>query len=502
MSAGQKLRDSEIEYCKKHPIYFTENWGHIEDHEAAERGESLIQPFYLWEMQRKALEDLATHKRVIILKARQLGISWLVLHYIVNTLLTPGKTAIGLSKSETEAKELIRRTVFILSCIPELIVEKRKRSELWSGAWYESTALELTMHFGDVSSTFQCFASSESAARSFTADILFFDEWAFQQYDRQIWQAAYPTINRPSSGQVIGVSTIKRGSLFEEKWSDENNFYKIFLPWNANPERTKEWYEQTKSELGDLIYAEYPATVEEALMVPGGAFFPEVTNESILTNDMIVTNRVTYFCMDYGLDKLAAYWINMDAFGNAQIVYELYESDMTIGAAVDSIRKIENRLIDTKMIEKVKMHLAPKDLWNREQVQGKSRAVIFAEFGLNLVRSNSDVAAGCSALKEYLSHGEGQKGKLTILHECAPNLLRCLKKIQKDENRPNIYANSPHELTHSIDAIRYWAIYWTHGGESNPREHTVTWRRDQWEDFRNANEADRKYLMEIWGKPR
>ena len=91
---------------------------------------------------------------------------------------------------------------------------------------------------------------------------------------------------------------------------------------------------------------------------------------------------------------------------------------------------------------------------------------------------------------------------MTILQDCAPNLLRCLKKIQKDENRPNIYANSPHELTHSIDAIRYWAIYWTHGGETNQREHTVTWRRDQWEDFRNANEADRKYLMEIWGKPR
>jgi hypothetical protein len=37
------------------------------------------------------------------------------------------------------------------------------------------------------------------------------------------------------------------------------------------------------------------------------------------------------------------------------------------------------------------------------------------------------------------------------------NLERCLTKIQKDKNKPNVYAKQPHELTHIVDAFRYFA---------------------------------------------
>lgn len=499
MSDIEDIREAEIEYCRNDVVYFVLNYGHIEDRDADE----VVQPFRLWKEQIEALKSIQSHKRSIILKARQLGISWLVLHYAVWMLRCfSGRSVIGMSRSETEAMELIRRAAFILRQMPELIAEKGEIPEGWTDAWFENTALTLTIHFPDKTlSVFRCFASNENSARSFTADLLIFDEWAFQQADRQIWASAYPVINRPNSGQVIGVSTIKRGSLFEELFTSENDFNKIFIPWYADPKRDKKWYEETKKVLKDDMQAEYPASIDEALTVPGGAFFPEVTDDSILTDKPLEGAVNTYFVMDYGLDMLAAYWINRDSFGNAQIIREHYENNLIIGAAADTIMSITRAMIEDGTISQVIQWLAPPDLWNRSQESGKSRAILFQECGLNLTKVSNDIAAGCAALKEYLAHGIGERGKLTILNDCAPNLLRCLKKIQHDEKKPNIYANNPHELTHSVDAARYYAVYWTVNAVDPAKTRKKRWRKDQWEDYYNASPEDRAYLRQKWGEP-
>lgn len=495
-----EIRENEIEYCRDHIVYFVEKYGHIEDREAPE----IIVPFELWDEQKQTLEDFLNHKWTIVLKARQLGISWLVLHYAVHKLVCySGRSIIGMSKSETEAKELVRRTVMILRHMRALVREKTDRAG-WDGAWFDWNALSVTVHFpkgGD--STFQCFASGENATRSFTADLIIFDEWAFQQFDRSIWKAALPVVNRPNSGQVIGVSTIERGSLFEELYTTpDNGFYKVFIPWYADPRRNQEWYDNTLKLSGlAAMWAEYPATVEQALDVPGGRFFEEVSNESILSEDLLTQNIVCYVALDYGLDMLAAYWIIRDAFGNSQIIHEEHESNLIISAAADRILRVTQDLKERQMITKVEQYLAPPDLWNRSQETGKSRAILFQEAGLQLTKVNNDLKAGCMAIKENTQHGEGQKSKLTIYHNCAPKLLNSLKKIQHDEKKPDVYAKDPHDLTHSVDGLRYYCIYWTHGGQIKNENKRKKWRQDQWEDYRNASREDKAYLISIWGEP-
>ena len=495
-----EIRNEEIEYCRDHIVYFTEKYGHIEDRNSAE----IVVPFKLWKEQKQALADMLNHKWTIILKSRQLGISWLVLHYTVWLILChTGRSAIGLSKSETEAKELIRRTVLILRNMRALVREKTDKQN-WDGAWFEWNSLSVTIHFpGKSGSTFQCFASGENAARSFTADLIIFDEWAFQPFARSIWAAALPVVNRPLSGQVIGVSTIARGSLFEELYTTpDNGFYKIFIPWYSDPSRTQEWYDNTLKLLGKAaMWAEYPATVEEALEVPGGRFFEEVSDISITSKDRITQNTACYVALDYGLDKLAAYWIVRDVFGNSQIIHEEYESNLIISAAADRILRVTEELIEREEITRVEQYLAPPDLWNRSQVTGKSRAILFGESGLTLTKVNNDLKAGCLAIKENTAHLDGQQSKLTIYNNSAPNLLISLKKIQHDDKKPDIYAKDPHELTHSVDALRYYCIYWTHGGSVKKDVKRKKWRPDQWEDYRNANAKDKEYLRKIWGEP-
>lgn len=494
------LRENEIEYCRDHIVYFVEKYGHIEDRDSSE----IIVRFELWEEQKKTLEAFLNNKWTIVLKARQLGISWLVLHYAVHKLVCYcGRSVIGMSKSETEAKELIRRTVLILRHMRALVREATDRVG-WDGAWFEWNALKVTVHFpGKSDSVFQCFASGENATRSFTADLIIFDEWAFQQFDRSIWKAALPVVNRPNSGQVIGVSTIERGSLFEELFTDpDNGFYKVFIPWYADPRRNQEWYDKTLKLSGKAaMWAEYPATVEEALDVPGGRFFEEVSNDSILSEDMLSQNIVCYVAMDYGLDMLAAYWIIRDVFGNSQIIHEEHEPNLIISAAADRIKRVTKDLVEREIIRRVEDYLAPPDLWNRSQETGKSRAILFQEEGVQLTKVNNDLKAGCLAIKENTRHGEGQKSKLTIYHNCAPNLLNSLKKIQKDEKKPEVYAKDPHDLTHSVDGLRYYCIYWTHGAHVKNEAKRKKWRQDQWEDYRNASYEDKKYLISIWGEP-
>ena len=190
-------------------------------------------------------------------------------------------------------------------------------------------------------SKFQAFPSSPGVGRSFTANLIIFDEWAFQQFAREIWQGGFPTINRPNGGKVIGLSTIERGSLFEELFTDpDNGFNKIFIPWNADPRRDDEWYERTKRALGDLITAEYPASIEEALTVPGGAYFPEVRRASHEVAEPLEGKLRRYVSIDYGLDMLSVHWIAIDLKGDAQVYREYDSPNMTITQAAEVIMRI------------------------------------------------------------------------------------------------------------------------------------------------------------------
>jgi hypothetical protein len=199
--------------------------------------------------------------------------------------------------------------------------------------------------------------------------------------------------------------------------------------------------------------------------------------------------------MDYGLDMFAGGFIQRDAFGNSQEIFEIHEPNKTVGEAAALIQHyIKSYDLD------VSLFLAPPDLWNRSPQTGKSIALIFGEYGINLTKVNNDVAAGCLAMKELLKHGEG-KSKFTILNKCAPNLLRCLKKIQHDEKKPKIYAKQPHDLTHQVDMLRYYSIYWTNPASNGEKSKRRKWRRDQYEDYENANAEDKKYLIELWGEP-
>lgn len=100
------------------------------------------------------------------------------------------------------------------------------------------------------------------------------------------------------------------------------------------------------------------------------------------------------------------------------------------------------------------------DLWNRRQETGRSAVELFADSGLDFVKSSNERVAGWLALHELLQPRKDTDGavrpRLTIFDTCH-NLIRTLPALQHDKRNPSDTANTPHELTHAPDALRGYA---------------------------------------------
>lgn len=491
------LRRRARAYYARRPAAFLEDFVRIE----CVGREPLLQPFVLWPAQRAALRRILASPRSVILKARQLGLTWLVLGLAVWRMLTrPGWRVGAISRAGPEARELVRRLAVMLAAMPAWAAPARAAPPGWTGPVYTVTALEVRISWPDGSppSLFRAFLSSPSAGRGFTFHWLILDEWAFHPQARALWTSLFPTANRPGA-KVIGLSTMARGTLFEEIYTTPGNgFAKLFLPWRADPARTDAWYAATRAALGpEKTMQEYPASPAEALRLPGGQMFPEVCPRLHLRRpgDGFWAGPVRrYAAIDYGLDMFSCHWIAVNEAGRARVYREYDAPDLTIPAACRAFR----RLTGAEPIDRI---LAPPDLWSRDQLTGRSRADLFAENGMYLTRVSSDFAAGVAYMKNWLRPDGAGGAWLTI--EAAPRLYRCLQQILRDTCRPDVYAKTPHALTHDCDSLRYFCVYFIHPAEAPPPAQLPRWwPPDMRQDYEQGSEETRRLMARRFGLDR
>jgi len=385
-------------------------------------------------------------------------------------MLSGGYSIGAVSKGEEEVKELVRRLAVIFDNVPFISRERYKARYFLDVL---SMQISLTDQKTGLTSVFKGFTSNQSAGVSFTFNLIFLDEWAVQAFAREIWGYIFPTVNRPTGGKVIGISTNERGTLFEDMWQqDDNGFNHIFIPWNADPRRTKEWYQSTLKAIGkDKMAMFYPSTAEEAMSVPGGAYFDEFDEEVHVSNSQPRSSNIRWiFAMDYGRDMFSGglFWI--EDGGYARLHREINIPGLSVSAAAE--KAIELCKVAT---DKIYMFLAPPDLWHRAQETGLSTYDIFLQNGITLTKAQNGFEAGCYDLHEWLRPRERQSDQteeyyntafLTIDPSCTTTIYS-LKSIQKDKNNPNRYAPEPHKLTHSNDMLRYFVA-----GRPRPLKHT------------------------------
>lgn len=494
-SMSQRLRDvvqEEFEYCRNHPAYFIRTYCQIEDKDA----DGLMIPFEMWPAQEKALYSIAAHRLNIILKARQIGFTWLCLAYILHDLVfNIGHTGIAFSKTEIDAFELGRRFSVLLN-------ESGRRMLEHLGIYVvKLNKREVSVIGGGIASRFLCFPASPEAGRSYTGNIILYDEFAFNPSAAEMWVGALPTVNRPNGGKIIVLSTMKRGTKYEDIWNDdENGFNRIFLGCFADPRRTWAWYEDTQRAMGKKILQEYPRNVGEALANLEGIFFEEFDPSVHVVRPFEIPAhwRITS-SMDYGHDMLAHYKVAEDEEGNAYVFHEIYKPKLVVSEAALEILHADERdgVPWTIPVERY----APPDLWAVEAGSGESQAQRYYNDGVDLIKVSNNRESGWNAVKELLRGRDG-KPRLYVFSTC-PNLIRTLGMICIDEKNPNDCKKDPHELTHAPDALRYWAIYYRQKAEKQERktEKRREWSEDLWEDYVSASDDVKALILKRHGRP-
>jgi hypothetical protein len=252
---------TELEHCAADPVYFIMTYCFIYDNEE----EKNWIPFALWPEQAHTLTLIMLIKFALILKARQLGLTWLVVCYAVWCVLyRPIAEVLLFSQEDREAKNLLVRIRGIYDRLPD---------------WMQLNVVTDAAHDFRVGNGSRIQALPASAGgRSNAATLVIIDEADYVEHLEDLIAAAKPTVDA-GDNQMFVLSTVNvdtPNSYFQRlcKASIDNPkaLWKLtFLGWFVRPSRTRAWYERECEEAVrttgtlDKIYKEYPETAAQAL---------------------------------------------------------------------------------------------------------------------------------------------------------------------------------------------------------------------------------------------
>lgn len=267
-------RRQQLEWlkCSLSPLYFACHYVHIYD---ALAGDWI--PFRLWPAQARALRDIRAHRQVVILKARQLGVTWLALTFALWLMLFhPAATILLFSRRDDEAIELLD--------------ERLKGMYRRLPAWLQARAVATnSKHEFALSNGSRALSFPSNGGDSYTATLVIADEFDLVTDQARLLGGMKPTID--NGGRLILLSRPDKSrpqtpfkAIYRAAKNGANAYFPIFLPWDAHPRRDAAWYAAQKqdamSQAGALsedapgalddLHEQYPATDAEALSARSG----------------------------------------------------------------------------------------------------------------------------------------------------------------------------------------------------------------------------------------
>ena len=250
--------------------FFIANYCHIIDKNTKEAIK-----FKLWSSQEKILPDILNAMLLIILKARQLGLTWICAAYVLWYAGTKrNRLVVVISAKGDWAVEFLERVYFMLQRLPKW---------LFSAKVVKETTEVLTFKHSDGSeSTIKSLPTTEAGAQSKTPDVLILDETCWNPYIKEIYMASKPGIDA-AGGRIILISnSIKYApgwgwtrDIYIGAMQGLNAFKRIFMPWQARPDRPENFKAiQLNEGMDDEDFsAQYPETEDEAISTLTGSYF-------------------------------------------------------------------------------------------------------------------------------------------------------------------------------------------------------------------------------------
>ncbi len=248
------------------------------------------EPLELWPHQRELLELAVKRRRVITLKARQLGVTWTwALLALWFAFTNPGSQVVIVSVGERESQSVMRRIEFLYRSLPRAIRQQ------FVALRFTAEQCEI-QHEGGANALIMSLPSSSTAGRGETINLLILDEGAHWDDASNRMASLLPT--QADIGQVVVSSTANGiGGYFYDTWEQggELGWTKLFAGALSRPDRTVEWVERERRQLdlkgaeegkSGLGAQEYPYTPEEAFISSGHCIFPAEVIGDYLDNSV------------------------------------------------------------------------------------------------------------------------------------------------------------------------------------------------------------------------
>ena len=218
--------------------------------------------------QQRIAREIDTSKRIIGLKARQIG--WTTIGVAAafhDVLFNDEHPWLFISKNEDAAMKMLDKAKYAYGRLPGWMKELLPKV----------TAYTQTSMIFDNGSRIESVPATASTGRGDAVHGVLMDECAFMEYAEEIWGAVEPL----TYGVAMLFSTANgMGNFFHEIWLDSQQkdsvWTGIFYPWNVVESRDEEWYDTARRSFRGrewLFFQEYASTPEEAFSKSGRVAF-------------------------------------------------------------------------------------------------------------------------------------------------------------------------------------------------------------------------------------
>ena len=217
--------------CSEDPIYFVENYMKI-----ISLNEGLV-TFNPYPYQKEMIRSFVDNRYTVVTTARQAGKSTTTCGFILWYIIFHADKTVALlaNKGET-AREILGRVQLAYQHLPKWLQQGVKE---WNKG---SFVLENN-------SRVIASATSASAIRGYTINLLFIDEAAHIENWEEFFTSVYPTISSGTESKIILVSTPNGLNHFYNTWINakegRNGYNPILVNWQAVPGRNEKWRQET-----------------------------------------------------------------------------------------------------------------------------------------------------------------------------------------------------------------------------------------------------------------
>ena len=228
-----KKQVAEYLKCAEDPIYFIRKYIKI-----VSLDEGIV-PFNMYHFQEEMVTKFHENRFNIAKLPRQSGKSTIVTAYLLWYVLFNANVNVAiLANKAPTAREMLQRLQLSYENLPKWLQQ--------GIVGWNKGSLEL-----ENGSKILASATSSSAVRGMSFNIIFLDEFAFvpNHIADQFFSSVYPTISSGKTTKVIIISTPHGMNMFYKLWHDAergaNNYMATEVHWSEIPGRDAAWKQQT-----------------------------------------------------------------------------------------------------------------------------------------------------------------------------------------------------------------------------------------------------------------